>query len=153
MQHFADTELVFPHLPTLNIHLLMASFSYAPSHKFFHHLFLHSWLIKSNYGQENPKNNHGTLNTQDKTQLIPCHRNTQSTKISYGYPLLWSAAASSLRSAVTPTQCYKLLELCATVICCSFFLEANHLSMLTTVLSHQIMHGGGSKQKCKHSEK
>jgi N-acyl-L-homoserine lactone synthetase len=33
------------------------------------------------------------------------------------------------------------------VICCAFFLEANHPSMLTTVLSHHLMHSGGSKQK------
>lgn len=28
-------------------------------------------LIMNNYGQGNPKSNHGTLKTQDKTRLVP----------------------------------------------------------------------------------
>ena len=79
----------------------MTDFSFASSQKLFSHTFSSFCLLVNNLSQGSMRNNHRTLNTQDEMQFAP-YNTTLSTKLNYGYTLLWYLLASLLKSVVIP---------------------------------------------------
>ena len=115
----------------IQIHCTWLVFARHLKRSSFHTCVFAFWLIIKRIIKEN-----STLNTQANKQSQP-HHTTQSTKLHYGYTLLWFLTASSIRSMIIPHSTWQALI-------SSWCKWAS--------LGWPLMHSSGGKHKCKHSE-